>query len=272
MFESILVKRDGVNSFGEVKYFPDRGCLKNELCSCGVSACDCSFWAPVISKMAYWDHSEMASITRQFESTKYFLWNLILIKLGVYRNKLKLYQKYNYELYSILEEHGKFVDSSKMPARVYFLAAGAGVRSFPFERIYWVVRDPRGVAWSCGKSVARPEATASEDRMMPKFGYFSSLGKWFLNVLVSGFVYIKYREYVELVKYEDLSAMTVGQSGPLDSVVSLHSISGNPRRFTGGLKEIKIDVEWKSGLTTWQKKTAYYLLYPLMKSFGYKSV
>lgn len=263
-YESLLERQRGYLALGEIKYFAERGALKNERCSCGARASECAFWGPILQKMSAWDLERIAQLTARFESSKMFFVNVLFDRFGLNKVDLTYYREFNRALYEALSEYGPFIDSSKMPARAYFLSRPGGIS---YERVIWFLRDPRGVAWSCMKDVSRPEAVSVEDSKMPKFGFLASILKWILNSMISGYVAARVPN-AEVKKYEGLATevqqMSTEENGAIVRNV-LHSISGNPRRLTGGLLHFKIDQEWESGLTRRQKSVAAVLCSPWMR-------
>lgn len=268
LFESILSAKGTLNVFGEIKYLAQRGVLKNERCSCGTVASDCKFWSETLKELGDWDYSEVSRVTDRLDSSKMFFINVLLARMGFIKQDIALYQSFNDKLFAALERHGGFIDSSKMPARLYFLSQG---RDCPYSEVVWFVRDPRGVAWSCMKDVVRPESRSAKDAKMPKFGFFPSIIKWVINSWVSSYVARKFKQIVRLRRYEDLQQyLDAAEQVSGKGIVQTHSISGNPGRFTGGLCSFRLDDEWKQGLTPWQKKTAGIICWPWSRAMSYK--
>ncbi|MBI1220672.1 MAG: hypothetical protein GC186_19245 [Rhodobacteraceae bacterium] len=270
LFESVLASHEGLNALGELKYVAERAISKGERCSCGQFSPECRFWGPVLREMSHWDASEIAKITNRLESTRWFFVNVFLVRLGFLRRDLRKYLEFNSELFSLLSEAGGYIDSSKMPARVYFL--NRLDTEWRYERVIWIVRDPRGVAWSCMKDIDRPEARQTQDRKMPRFGFYTALVKWGLNSVVSNYVAQRVKN-VHLIRYEDfvrdpMEVMdvkpNVSESEPL-----FHSVSGNPRRFQGGFNKVSADLEWQSRLGMQRKVLGYVMCLPLMLKFSY---
>lgn len=265
LLESLLVRSDSLNAFGEIKYFPERGVIKNEKCSCGVDVQNCEFWKEIKSSLGDWDYEALVKSTNKFESSKFFFLNLLMLKIGIGKNELEYYQRFNFKLLTELSKFGDFIDSSKMPARLYFLHYGQG-ENYRYKKVYWLVRDPRGVAYSCMKDVKRPEANANDKKngKMPKFGFVSSIIKWNINYIVSEYVANHFKSITEKLWYEDVVnkkwEFVESDFSPLK-----HSVSGNPRRFTGGLEQIKVDDIWKSKLSNFQIKLAAILTKPFLR-------
>jgi hypothetical protein len=217
----------------------------------------------------HWDYKEISRVTDRLDSSKMFFINLVLARCGLLKNHIDLYQSFNDALFDTLESHGGFIDSSKMPARLYFLSYD---RICPYSEVIWFVRDPRGVAWSCMKDVERPEAQSFKDAKMPRFGFFSSIFKWIINTCVSSFVSRRING-VALKKYEDLGKEFSADSQPLGAGIELiHSVSGNPRRFNGGLQILRLDEEWRQKLNFWQIQSGKVLCWPWMRGIYKKNV
>lgn len=271
-YESHLQNSKAMNGFGEIKYLAERGLLKNELCSCGIKAKECPFWKNIISEMGDWNLAEVSRVTDKLESSKMFFLNALIAKLGGFKSDISLYQGFNDRLFDLLGSHGDFIDSSKMPARVYFLSLD---RNCPFQNIVWFIRDPRGVAWSCMKDIERPEAQHKQDAKMPRFGYFPSIIKWIINSITARYVANLFADRTCVKRYETIAeeleeaSRAEAKSRPeriIGKATSFHSISGNPRRFTGGFLVFRMDDEWKHKLSLWQKFFAKLLCAFILKS------
>jgi len=276
LLESLIAQRYNYRALGEVKYYYERGVYKQELCSCGNNISACAYWSKISKNVEdVKDPGEVGELTAKFESSIFAMYNIVL---GKYRRGFKKYIDATVKLYQALLDSGAFVDSSKMPMHLYWLNKNIDVR----PKIIYMVRDPRAVSWSCGRNVVRKESAAKlgPDGFMPKFNYFSALFKWSLNAFVSALVVKLSKSEVYYLKYEDFVKSPDKYMNELDHFLgkdkantvsdNLHSISGNPRRFTNGLDSIKYDDEWERKLGKGKMVAGYLLTLPFSKVHGYK--
>lgn len=289
LIEDIISKELSVSSLGEVKYFIERGLVWKESCSCGKNVNDCQLWSHVLTEFnrhspngryTLYELQHYANLVEKFESTRWFIKNFLFTKNKQLQEYLDTQMKVNTSIEIALNQ-SNYIDSSKMPARLFWLD-----RISPKKpRVIFVVRDPRAVAWSCGRKIKRNEANLSLNRRleeMPRFGFFSAILRWALNTTISLAVLKLTKSPCITIKYEDfvndkasaVNAISIFINGDQQQTNSIcmngHSISGNPRRLTGGLKNIKPDEEWKYMLPKWKRVCSYVALFPFMFLFKYK--
>lgn len=259
---------DGWCEVGELVFLWERGLVANELCSCGSPFAECPFWTEV-GRRAFggWDQvdSDRAlTLRRQVDR------NRRLLRLGFPRLSRKFARRLNEwageylaPLYrAIAEVAGAevIVDSSKNASYAYLLRRVPGFET----RVVNLVRDPRGVAYSWTKQVARPESVAGTT--MPRYGPAASTCWWiYHNTVVRLLPMFGVRTRV--FRYEDLVA---DPGGTLKEVARFaghspepdlnflgqrsvapgirHSVAGNPMRFGKGEVVIKHDDQWKRSL------------------------
>ncbi|MFB9964738.1 sulfotransferase [Sinosporangium siamense] len=172
------------------------------------------------------------------------------------------------------------VDSSKHASLAFCLAVG-GVDL----HVVQVVRDPRAVAHSWCRRVARPE----DGSLMTRWAPARTSVHWGVEHLALELL-ARCGVPVTRVRYEDLLdaprdtvsglATALGLPRRLDFLddseprlsVRLsvaHTASGNPMRFTVGRLPLTRDDRWRTGLLDRHRRTVTALTWPLMARYGY---
>jgi Sulfotransferase family len=289
LIEDVISKELQIPSLGEVKYFLERGVLWEEKCSCGFTVKECAFWSKVSFVFAKKYNPDqiigshlkyLISLNEKFESTRWFFLNLLMLKGRKFKEYAGTQNNLSTSIMEVLD-YKNYIDSSKMPARLFWLSRQQDAKI----KVIFVIRDPRAVAWSCGRIVKRNEANLLAGGglgEMPRFGFFSAIMRWALNSAMSllvlrlskcDYLTVKYEDFVSEKEksIHEIECFLLEETSPVAMLEDLnHSISGNPRRMTGGLKSIKIDEEWKVRLPKWKSVCAYILLFPFMALFRYK--
>jgi len=152
-------------------------------------------------------------------------------------------------------------------------------------RLLHLVRDPRGVAYSWTKEVARPEAG---DELMPRYSPARTAARWMTDNL--GLEVLARRVPSLRMRYEDFLADPVTwlyRIGglldlPPDSVETsflrgstahlstpMHSVAGNPLRFGGSDTTLRLDDAWRRSLPRRDRSLVTALTAPLLTAYGY---
>lgn len=275
LLESLLCSKFDVAAYGEIKYFFERGALDLEPCSCGKIVSDCGFWSRF--NLNDIDLIKAKNFTDKYDSSFFYYFNRLLSKFKP--KSLRFYKEIHYKTLAYLLDNSPqkvIIDSSKMPARAFWLYVKGSVK----KNTYFIhlIRDPRGVAWSCQKDVSR--FSHDNSKSMPKFNVLSSYLKWYLNTKISESVLKKIpSDQVIKLRYEDLAKNPQLELDLIKNKINLneisskplyHSISGNPARFNGGLDKVKFDEEWQRKLPTLSKILARILFGHKMRKYKYK--
>jgi hypothetical protein len=174
------------------------------------------------------------------------------------------------------------VDASKDPSFLYLLSCVGDLD----VTVVHLVRDPRGVAYSWMKKVARIEFS-TQSVLMRRQTVRQSVAFWdFTNLLAESSRRVHPR-YLR-VRYEDLvrdprksidAICRLSEAGAPDLTFLhertadlrriTHTMSGNPSRFTAGRTELKPDQEWKTSMRVSHKIAATLLSFPLLVRYGY---
>lgn len=290
LIENRVVDLTSALALGEVKYLVERGLLYRELCSCGKKVDECEYWSLIYKNLLLDDDvnfreldslNKISTSASEMESTFRFPKNLFFNTVGK-----RLYFKSLLSIVNsiqLLSETKIVIDSSKLPARLYWLIKEIKIK----PSVLFVIRDPRAVAWSWARVIKRDESNSGSEgslRAMPRFSYFSAISRWALNSALSFFILkltkakylvIRYEDFVvnneiKMLEIEDFLRRSFDYVDFKKNSGTVHSISGNPRRLSGGMDLIKLDEEWKEGIPRWKQVLTYWLLFPLMLIFKYK--
>lgn len=275
LLERLLGELPGVAPLGEVVHLWDRGVLAGELCGCGSAFPVCPFWRQVGERaFGGWTPrlaERMVALRRSIDRTR-----------RIARIAHPDLAEYTRAYRSLYDAAGApvVVDSSKHASLARCLvAAGVDVR------IVHVVRDPRAVAHSWGRTVRRPESGQPMTRWGPaRTALHWSAQNTALELLPG------HGARVTRLRYEDLLAAPAETLTGLARRLGLpepelsfldgrtvwlgpsHTASGNPMRFHVGRVELRRDDSWRSGLPDAHRRVVNALTWPLRARYGYWGV
>lgn len=253
---------------GELVHLWERGVIENNLCGCGRTFAECDFWEKV-GELAFggWSHisgDRMRALQLRSDRTRHIPALLLPnVTRGFSTSIVQYGAVVSRILRAVLEVSSApvIVDTSKHVSSALLL------RQLPDVdlRVLHIVRDPRGVAHSWSKSIARPEVTDA-DREMARLhpGRIGLRWMWFnwafsnmdrLGVPVST---IRYEDFVD----DPQGALDhifgfAGVDPIADSVIDLtepfvlgqgHSVAGNPRRLDRAPVGLTRDDAWRTQL------------------------
>jgi len=125
MLDIILGNSHDTFSAGELVYFPGKGIMNKEYCSCGCTVPECPFWSVIIKK---WNVKRKLTL-KEYINTQ----NKLLSKKNIYSSfialkknsgNVKLYIEDTRSLFNVIFEHTNrscIIDSSKSPIRILIL-------------------------------------------------------------------------------------------------------------------------------------------------------
>lgn len=290
LLERALSQLSGVCGLGEVVYLWERGIRNNERCGCGAPFHDCPFWLQVGQEaFGGWDKVDVDHVhaLRDLVDDVKFVPRLLLPSWpGGFRSVLREYLTYYERLYAAaLEVSGArvIVDSSKVTSLAYCLSHSGVVQL----RLAHIVRDPRAVAYSWTKVVRRPEV-ADREAFMPRYS------PSYMGMLFSGHhvllellrlrgvpsARVRYEDFAdspmrELHRVAELAELEVEESAVQGSEAgslrlgTVHTVSGNPSRFTTGQVAVRRDDKWRHEMPSAQRRVVSILTAPLMLRHGY---
>jgi Sulfotransferase domain len=282
LLDRVLGQSDGVHSLGETVFLWERGLGLDEPCGCGVPFRGCPFWTEVGERaFGGWDRLDLdgvVALQRRVDRTRYVPALLAPALFPRFARKLRAYADVVGRLYrAVADASGAsvLVDSSKRVSTALLLRHVPGAD----PRIVQLVRDPRGVAWSMGKTVVRPE-DPSRVSTMHREGAAKAAMDW---QLTNGLLWLAVRRRV--VRYEDFVAAPrrvaadilrfAGHDGRANGFVDErrvrlgvdHTVSGNPIRFRTGELEIAPDRGWQEQMTPGRRRTVSALTIPTRLAF-----
>jgi len=283
ILDRVLGSLEGVFSLNEIYRIWQDGFIENNLCSCGKPFTVCPFWSAVVAD-AIKDQSHIGrhfALSSGVEHSRHFPGLYTGMTSKKFKAKVEDYTEILRKLFfAIAKFSGEeiIVDSSKIPSRALILSRVPGIE----VHILHVVRDVRAVVHAWQKNKYNPARRVSM-RRYPAYRtiFFWIMRNAFSELLSSKLPYVR-------VSYEDFAS---NPRGTLQSVVDriqpvrgqrlpftkdnsiylepVHSISGNPQRFSFGVTTLRLDDEWRLNLDPMTRKLAYLFAYPLNARYGY---
>lgn len=290
LLERLLAGVPGVVALGEVIHLWERGLVADELCGCGRPFSTCAFWTGVGARaFGGWDHVEAEDVVAGRRSVVRTRQALTLLggptspKLRLQRDRLSRTVR---TLYAAAREQSGaqlLIDSSKHPAYAMLLR-----RAHVDLRCVLLVRDPRAVAYSWQRSVRRPEIL-ERDVDMPRYGLAYSSLTWTLfaalyealRMLRVPLLVVRYEDLLsaphrELRKILDFADVPPSMndlahvSAAAAELGPAHTVAGNPMRFVVGKVPLRLDEDWRDGLSTAEKHLVSFLTSLLRRRYGYR--
>nr|WP_211370882.1 sulfotransferase [Nonomuraea turkmeniaca] len=276
LLERLLGELPGVVALGEVVHLWERGVRAREPCGCGEPFPTCAFWCQVGDRAfggwASVTADRVLMLRRRVDRTR---------RIGriAHRDLAEYVQAYR--LVYAATGARVVIDSSKHASLAWCLAA-SGVD----VHVVHVVRDPRAVAYSWGRAVARPE----DGRPMTRWGPARTALHWTAQNAALELL-ARRGARVTTVRYEDLLAAPERTLTGLVRALGLaavpelpfvdgqtawlgpsHTVSGNPMRFHVGRVELRRDDAWTTGLGAGERRLVDALTWPLRARYGYSGV
>lgn len=283
----LLAQLEGYVVAGELKFIWSKGVKENELCGCGKPFAECPFWRDV-GQAAFggWtevDIEEVLALQARVTSGR----SVSALLTGAGRSPaFARYSELVRQLYgAILEVSGGriVVDTSKTPVEALILARVPGLQC----RAIHLVRDGRGVAFSWAKRGVRRPEVVGEDAVMLDYRPLYMAPRWMYGNLF--FELLRTRVPTARLRYEDLvrapqeyaeaALRTCG--APTDdaglqalgsgsvTLGTLHTIGGNPMRFTSGETPVRADEAWRREMTPGSRRSVTAVTWPLLLLYGY---
>ena len=291
LVELLLGQLPGFVDVGELRYLWFRRLAKdgNILCGCGVLLRECSFWEAV-GREAFggWeqlDRDEILRLAAAVERERYLPLLIQPRAWPAYERRLRAYTALLERLFHAIEVVSGarvVLDASKLLSHAYVLRRVESLDA----RFLHIVRDPRGVAFSWGKRVRRPE-TVGGVSYMPRFRPTAVAARWLydnagahlLGALGGPRAFMRYETFVQSPEQE--LARVLAELGEERAAADLaldlkeadlqptHSVCGNPMRFRTGRVPIELDDEWRREMPGGAARAVTLLSWPLLKAYGY---
>jgi hypothetical protein len=284
LIDRALGQPEGCLSLGEVVRLWERGLHENARCSCDHPFRECEFWSRV-GETAYggWDSLDpghVLALQRRVDRTRHI--PLMLTGWGRrYQQTRREYVELLSRLYrgfAAVTGAQLVIDSSKDLSTTYLLR---GVPDITL-RVLHLVRDPRAVAYSWTKHVAKPGTAAEMDRYAPAVVagryLFTNLMLHLIGLFGTPRRRFRYEDFVadpattaeEMLAFAGFGGADLGYlDGASVSLAPYHSVGGNPMRFSDGTLEIRLDDAWRSALPPRHRRIVAVVTFPLLLAYGY---
>jgi len=283
IMDRVLGTYPGAASFNEVYRLLIEGVDEDNFCACGEAFSACSFWQNIVADVLprEEDIKRVRYLHNRFDHTRHVL-RLLLFPFGrKYRRELDEYCQWLGKLYFSLSKYSGcpvLVDSSKVPSRALLLSRVPGVQ----VHLVHLVRDLHAVTNAWMKEKFNPAAGES----LPTYGINRSILFWYARQFMTELLRLRlpYRR----VLYEDFARRPaeVFQPGWIQTeslrnerlpfeedgsiiLKPLHSIGGNPDRFSSGPTVLKLDEKWRHEMPAGARKRISTIGFPLLWRYGY---
>ncbi|GAA0351059.1 sulfotransferase [Actinoallomurus spadix] len=288
LLQRLLEQLPGVVSLGEVCNLWDSALKYDDLCTCGESISRCRFWGEVAERaFGGWDAIDLHEVRRLrllTDRARHLPELLGNTRSGRLQATATAYSSYYARIYAAaLEVSGAevVVDSSKRASLACCLSRSAAIDL----RLVHIIRDSRGVAYSCTKKISRVDSVHGAD-LGTALPVVTSLNWVVHNVALEilgrrglpthrltyeGFVDEPVRSFRELVSFAGLSADVDTTAFLSDDHVVLgtgHSIGGNPMRAQTGRVSLRLDDAWRARLPRADRLAVSALTYPLLRRYS----
>ena len=281
--DRVLGTLDNVSSFNEIYRLFLEGVIENNLCACNAHFNDCDFWKKIMTEVV--DSPEHAKhimeLHESIDHSRHFLRLYFKRYNREFGKDLEEYREWLRKLYfNLAEQSGNniIVDSSKVPTRALILNDIPGIE----VHVVHLVRDVRAVVNAWQKQKHNPAAGHS----LPIYSPYRTIAFWCTRNILSEL--LGRRMSYHRVLYEDFGLKPQQTlQGLVDSIEplkgqqlnflpdgsiklhSLHTIGGNPDRFTSGATHLRLDTKWIESLAAKTKRLAAIIASPLLLRYGY---
>ena len=290
LLDRILGQIPGLWSVGEIVHIWRRGVGDNQLCGCGEAFRTCPFWTRVGEEaFGGWDSVDNAAMLRLQNRVDRHRYVPLMIAPWLsrrYRRDLERYAAQLTKLYAAIQKVSgahMIVDSTKHASYAFLLRNVDGLDL----RIAHLARDPRGVAYSWTKQVAKPEVT-NRTEFMPQYSPARMSARWvvynllfhLLRLTGTRSVFVRYESLVRRPRRETARILALAEAVDRpdfgfiqDGTVELgptHTVAGNPMRFKQGRLSLRLDEEWRRAMPSTQRVLVAAVTWPLMWLYGYR--
>jgi hypothetical protein len=288
LLHRLLGQLPDVVSLGEVCNLWGTGLRNGDLCTCGDLIASCVFWKEIGDRaFGGWDAVDLQEMRRLRGSIDRIRFLPALLqgkRSGAVQTTAAAYASYYTKIYTAALEVGGaqvVVDSSKRAP----LACCLGMYADVDLKLVHIVRDSRGVAYSCTKNVLRVDSVRGATLGT------ASPADTSLNWIVQNLALeILSRKGVStrMLTYERLIEDPVGVLREVISFAGLsvdesamrflsddhavldagHSIGGNPMRAQTGRVSLRLDDAWRTHLPRTDRLLVSALTFPLLRRYS----
>ena len=286
LVERLLGELPGVCALGEVVHLWQRDLRDDERCGCGARFSACGFWTRVgVEAFGGWHHVDVDrvhALRDAVERTRHIPRLATAVEPPEEVHEYAAFYSRVYAAAAAVSGAAVVVDSSKHSSLAHVLRWAGDIDL----RVVHVVRDPRGVAYSWTKTVARPETDGTDE--MTRYSPGRSAMLW--NAHNAAFGLLARRGVaVHRIRYEEFLRDPRAALADLASFAGLplaardlrfvgaehadlkvgHSAAGNPMRFTVGRLALRRDDAWKRSLPASQRRLVGTVCAPMLRAYGY---
>jgi hypothetical protein len=272
---------------GEVRWIWRRWGATDQLCGCGEPFRVCPFWRAVAETgFGGWDGIDVSEVVALEQEVVRFR-TVPLLRASrlapAFQDRVRRYADRVGTLYAAVSRvagGARIVDTTKDPPYAFLLSRVPGLEL----RVVQLARDPRGVAFSAGKVVVKPDVIGGQEYMPRQTAAAAALDYDLYNTLFSALrvprLFVRYEALVDEPRRElrrvlefagsdaDVDALDWLGEGEL-RIDTHHSASGNPLRFRRGPEKLRRDEEWRERMSGRDRLAVAALTWPFLLRYGY---
>ena len=288
VLDNILGQLDGFFSVGELRYIWERGLIEDRTCGCGEPVRECPFWraalAAAFGDPATVDPRRMVALQQEGMRVRHVPQMIgdrsgrrLVARMGEYPATMNALYR------GIRSASGArvIVDSSKLPAHGHVVSRLPDVDL----RVVHLIRDPRATAYSWLRRKAAPDRREGVMQQQSPLHATAlwDVWNWTAERLWSGdpsrYLRLRYEDFVRCPRpvVERVVAFLQEPTGELpfvdETTVRLaptHTVAGNPSRFLTGDVALRPDDEWRTKMSSGQRRLVTVVARPLLRRYGYE--
>lgn len=299
LLAQILGETPGVLNVGELRWLWQRGIQEGRPCGCGLPPVECPQWSQVLLRL----FGELPLGAGRSSAADRRVADTVAAQRRLARRSrrrpairsaahdvgglagLQRVRSATEELVQAVTATTSarvIVDASKRPIDAAIFSALSSVDHF----VVHLVRDPRAVAFSWGRSRELRTSNPAPDRMAQRTA-MSSAVRWMennlgcellrQNVPDDRWLQLRYEDFIAAPEHEIGRVCTLlGESqrppfhgGGAVDLSPNHTVAGNPSRFHTGAVRIRPDDEWRGAMTSRDKAIVTSLTLPLLRRYSY---
>ncbi len=278
---------------GELTHVWRRGFIDNELCGCGSKFLDCDFWRRIAehSSMRELDIHNQVSQNRdtasRFTRIPAFFAGRPANQVND-RSYVEAYRKLIDRLGAV-GDASWIVDASKYPTDLAVLIEHQ--KMLPPIHVLHLVRDCNATVYAWKKRKLRQEVHW-QTQYMPRYTAVQTTIAWLAFNRLTKTLVTRYDIPYSLVRYEDFAREPIqglkrlfdeiGMSNPDGDVSNLnsstdsshagrsHVLGGNPSKFGFDFASIRLDEEWRTQLSRFDRLLVKCIAGRLQREYGYE--
>lgn len=292
LLDRVLGQIPGFASLGEVRELWQRGLAEDRPCGCGEPFRRCPFWTEV-GREAFggWERLDLDRVLGyRYSLDRPWTPAILAVPRGPSRlaRQMGEYLEILERLYGAIERVSGatvVVDSSKLPSHAMLLRRVPRIDL----RIVHLIRDSRGVAFSWQKQVASAVASG-EVKYLERYSPVAASARYVMyNGLTRAMAWagvpylrLRYEDFVAAPRAALGRVLSLAGDDPAlrngdlaflrDREVELrpnHTVDGNPMRFAVGSVRLRVDDEWRLGMSASDRRAVTALTSPMLLAYGY---